>query len=75
MTSGRRVQTKAAWFFGFVWGFFCVRVLVWEDLVLFYCNPEMCKWVTGEMNLQRCGSALGQFVSWELWLHYTEIPL
>lgn len=43
MTSGRCVQTKTVWFlvlFGF---FFCVRVLVWEDLVLlFYCNMERC---------------------------------
>lgn len=49
--------------------------------IWFYCftvtqrDVQKLLLVTGERNLQRCGSALGQFASWQLWLHFTAIPL
>lgn len=50
---------------------------VWEDLVLLFYQRDVQKllMVASEKNLQRCDSALRQFVSWELWLHYTAISL
>lgn len=78
MTSGV-FRPKLFGFFGFVWG--CFVLGCWFGRIWFCCftvtqrDVQKLLMATSERSLQRCCSALGQFVSWELRLHYTEIPL